>query len=276
MAKLFMYAALLVGAVIAGNVQAGSARCEGCTDSQAREKAKQLGIGQQIVSSFSTNKIWIFSVFDRNRGEPGTSPLIAAAPQAVPADIQALFDDARRFYVATNGTLKAAVTVIADDLNLQGLTGGDAFDVVRDANLRARLGDRLATGTLPGWSNLDRAGEQITQGLFGLIGAGDASIEVTILFSDGSRVVYKLSVNSGTGQYLENRARTAGGELIPESNSPGNQGVWYGGGAELAPLVDHMQYFIQAEISYSGTGSSFGSVTCTWIGTTLSCRVHRR
>src|SRR3546814_17883087 len=94
-----------------------------------------------------------------------------------------------------------------------------------DVNWRGRLGDRLATGTLPGWSQLDRVGEQLTQGAFSVIGAGDASIEITVEMSDGSVVVYKLSVESGTGQYLEERSRTKDGQVIHEEKPPEDKGT---------------------------------------------------
>jgi hypothetical protein len=238
------------GLAIAPGAKAAAVRCEGCSDAQARDAAKTLGFGQHIVSSFSTNRIWLFRVFDRNAGEPGAPIVVAVTSDPVPADVQALFAEVRDFYLFTGGTMKAAVLANADDLNVPGLTGASAFDVVSDANLRARLGDRLASAPLPSLGQaLNRMGNHITQGLLGLIGAGDGSIEVTIVFSDGTEVVYLLSPSSGTGQYLEGRSRTATGQLIPDRNAPHQyEGNWSGAGHEVQRLSIHMQYVIGATI----------------------------
>jgi len=222
---------VLLFGLVAGVAEAGSARCEGCSDSQFKAKAKMLGAGQHVISSFSTDQVKIYNVhIESSGGEPGVPDIRIAVPVEVPQDVQALFDDARHFHALTGGTMKAAVTVKGDDLGISGTQGATAYDVMTDVNLRGRLGDRLAAGTLPGWSTLDRAGEQITQGLFSMIGAGDASIEITVEMSDGSTVVYQLSVQSGTGQYLKDRSRTKNGQVIPEGNAPEYQGTWEGDG----------------------------------------------
>ena len=275
MAKIFVAAVLAFGLLFVGSANAASARCEGCTETQFRAKAIQLGEGQHVISSFSTNLVRIYNVYDSSGGEPGVPTRWLASPVSVPADVQALFNDARSFYVATNATMKAAVVVRGTDLGVSGLTNTtNAYNVVTNFNLRGMLGDRLASGTLPGNANLNRAGEQIVQGFFGLIGAGDASIEVTVLFSDGSTVVYKLDVSAGTGQYQAGRSRTKNGQAIPESNSPDYQGTW-SGGTDQPALANHMGT-LGATIVMSGTGSGYGPMTCTWIGTTLTCKLQKK
>lgn len=275
MAKLIAVMLFAFGLLLTCNANAGSARCEGCTDTQFRAKAIQLGEGQHIITSFSTNQIKIFDVYDRSGGEPGVPTQWWASPVSVPSDVQSLFGEARHFYVATNATMKAAVVVRGTDLGVAGLTSGtNAYNVVTNFNLRSMIGDRLATGTLPGWANLDRAGERIVQGLFGFLGAGDASIEVTVQFADGSTVVYKMNVNSGTGQYQAGQSRTKNGQAIPEANTQEYQGTWQGGGDQPA-LSNHMGG-LGAIITYSGTGSGYGPMTCSWNGRTLTCNVQKK
>lgn len=263
-----------LGLLFAGAAQASSARCEGCTDAQFKTRAIALGEGQHVITSFSTNKIKMFNVRETSGGEPGVPPRWIATAVAISADMQSVFNDGREFYVATAGTMKAVVVVRGIDLGVPGLTSTTtAYDVLRDFNLREQLGDRLATGTLPGWANLDRAGEQIVQGLFAVIGASDASIEVTVEFSDGSTVVYKLNTNAGTGQYQVNRSRTKNNQAIPESNSPEYQGTW--GGSDQPALANHMSG-LGAIVTYTGAGGGYGSMTCTWVGTTLTCRLQKK
>lgn len=278
MQKVFGFALLVLGVVFSGSAEARSARCEGCSDTQFNQKAIELGKGRHVISSFSTNKIKMFDVFDGSGGEPGVPFFLVASPVAVPADIKAVFDDARSFWALTNGTMKLMGVVIwADEIDgVPGLDGKTAFDVIRDVNLRGRLGDRLGTGALPGFANLERAGEQIVQGVFAKVGMGDASIEIIVKFRDGSTVVYRLETNAGTGQYQEGKSRTADGEVIPEANSSGNQGTWYGP-TGLASLGDHL-VGLGAKMTYVGSGgwNRISSIVCVWDakGQQLICKVY--
>lgn len=271
MEKLFVWIMLALGCVLAGNAEASSTRCEACSDSQFREKAKQLGVGEHVITSFSTNQVKIFRVWDGANGEPGVPSVLVVQPVSVTPSIQGAFDDIHRFYLQTNTTMKAAVSVRGADLGVPGLTGSTtAYDVMRNANLRAQLGDRLATGTLPGWSNLDRIGEQITQGVAGFFGAGDASIEVAVELAGGTIVVYKLDATSGTGQYQKDRSRTQDGQLIPEANAPEYQGTWRDGPG-LPGLVNYFR-----GIGIEVDPNANGNLVCTWTvrpsGSTLYCR----
>lgn len=266
MAKVIAALLFAFGISLAGTAKAGATRCEGCSDAQFQAAAKALGPGRHVVSSFSTNRVSMYDV-TQVAWDP---PLWMAVPIAVSAEVKSVFDDAHHFYVETNATMKAAVVVKGTDLGVPGLTGTTtAYDVVTNANLRAQLGDRLASGTLPGWSNLDRAGEMIVQGLFAAVGAGDASIEITVQLEDGSTVVYKLTNNSGTGQYQAGRSRTKNNQLVPEANTPEYQGTWQGG-TDQPSLGNHMGVIGATVI---GTGNR-GPMTCTWKGTTLTCTIR--
>ena len=279
---LIMRIALFVGFAFATSLasaeaRAGSARCEGCTESQFRSKAVSLGVGQHIITSFSTNQIKLYSVTDISGGEPNVPVRWVASQQAVPADIQGLYNDIRTFYVQTNGTMRAAVEVRAVDLGMPRVTTGTtAFDVVRDVNLRGQIGDRLGRGNLPGVANLDRIGELLVQGIFGFFGAGDASIEVTVRFDDGSISVYRLSNGSYQGDYQEGRGRTSEGQVIPEENSRAYEGTWTGAN-EVPKIVEHLKG-LGANIVYQGTGTTQYSASCSYNGITggLLCVVQRR
>ena len=276
-----MYRSILVVFSLASfffspDANAASARCEGCTNSQFIAKAKQLGLGEHVITSFSTNQLRLYKVFDGAAGEPGVPLTLLVQPVAVSAAIQAEFDDARRFYVATNGTMKAAVTVRGADLGIPDLVSATAYDVMGNYNLRGRLGDRLATGTLPGWANYDRAGEQIVQGIFGFFGAGDASIDITVELADGSTVVYQLDTSSGTGQYQRDRSRTRDGQPIPEANAQEYQGTWRGSFRDMSALANHLGR-MGVTISDLNAATSYGYLVCVWdsVNTRLTCRYTR-
>ncbi len=264
----------LIAFFVPGNAQAASARCEGCSVTQFREMAKQFGVGQHIVTSFSTKQLMLFEVTDSSGGEPGVPPRIVVRSIAIPANIQQAFEEAHRFYIFSGRTMQAAITIVANDLDgVPGLKGATAYDVMSNFNLRSQLGDRLAAGPLPGWSQIDRAGEQLVQGVFGFFGAGDASLEIAVQMSDGSTVVFSVNQKSNTGQYQNDRSRTKNGQAIPEENAIRYTGTWLG---TDQPALGNFVGGLGASVTYVGTGSGYGSMTCTWDGKTLQCRLQRK
>src|SRR3546814_9627362 len=99
--KGLIFGVILLFGLFSGVAEAGAARCEGCTESQFRAKARTLGAGQHVISSFSTDQIKIYNVSVVPSGEPGVPDIRVPIPVEVPEDIQALFDDAFRFYGLT-------------------------------------------------------------------------------------------------------------------------------------------------------------------------------
>lgn len=269
--KMFALSLILLLGLVSGVAQAGAARCEGCSESQFKAKAKMLGLGQHVISSFSTNQIKIYNVrMESSGGEPGVPDIRLAIPVAVPADIKALFDEVHHFYVQNGSSLRAVVLVDGEDLGVSGMQGATAYDVMTDVNLRGRLGDRLIQ-PFKGIDQLDYAGEKLLQGLYGFIGAADASIEVTVEMSDGSIVVYQLANGTYTGKYLEGRSRTENGQVIPEGNSPESQGTWTGDG-DIRDLKEYLEG-LGARFTQIGTGTIMQTMTCSWAPPTLTCKI---
>ncbi len=263
---------LIFGYAFSASAQADPIRCEGCDEFNFRQKAIQLGEGFHIITSLSTNEIKAYDVIYEREPWPGyPNGRWFAMPAQVPADISGIFVDAREFYVLSAGSMHYVVEVDGDALGVQGLTGATAFDVMTDINLKSRLGDRLIRD-LPEGAGLERMGEQVVQGIFALIGASDASIEITVRLADDSIVVYVLSAATDTGEYQDGRSRTKGGQAIPESNSAGNTGTWYGTYENLSELSDYMRE-IGAKTSAQGSGTIVETITCTWDGRTLHCIV---
>lgn len=273
--RMLVVSFFLIFICVSGSVQAGVARCEGCSSSGFRAKAISLGVGNHTITSLSTNVIKQFYVFEEPDYYRDESKFFASEVN-VPSDLEEIFIVAYGFYQATGGAMHAVIEVNAGDLGVPGLDTATAYDVMIDSNLKGRLGDRLAQGQLPGvFNQLDRAGEMMVQGAFAFIGVSDGSIEITVKMTGGSIVVYKLSASSATGKYLEGRSRTSGGQTIPEANSPAYQGTWYGAGNfgfndNLSGLADYLDR-LGASITFNG--DSGREMTCTWDGVALNCKI---
>lgn len=276
MTRLIAIVLLICGALLNSQVHARSARCEGCDLAQYRQAALALGPGKHVISSFSTNELRGYEVWVHE--EPGFSTL-RVKPWTVPAEYWDLFAEARRFYLIAPSFSKV-IHVNGGDLGVEGLTGATAYDIMGDANLRGRLGDRLVQ-PLPGVDAIiDRALAGIAAGAYGHLGISDATIFIVVVTYDGSTVSYEVKLGSMNGQYLEGESRTSGGQVIPEDDTEDWEGTWYGEAEDLGAFRTHL-LGIGANLTepYANyNGYYIHSVTCTWDGdaTQLSCHVDWR
>lgn len=253
---------------------AAAVQCEGCSEAQMRSKAVSLGEGIHSISSLSTSTIRTYRV-DPN---PDGYPQWLVKQMAVPLDVQENFQGALQLYAVAGPSMRAAVEVPVDGLDgVSGLKGSSAYDVMTNVNLKGQLADRLASGPLPGVANLDRAAEQLVQWGFSKIGLSpDASIEITLKFSDGTSMVFKLVGTTGSAEYLEGRSRTANGQVIPESNSPEGQGTWTSAtGDNLDDLASYLDR-IGSQMTFvpPAPNGKIEKITCKWEGTTLTCKIE--
>lgn len=267
--SIFVVSLLISEAALATAVQ-----CEGCSATQMRTKAISLGEGVHVVSSLSTHTIRSYRV-DPN---PDGYPQWLVKEKAVPVDVQENFQGALELYSVAGPSMQAAIEIPADQLDgVSGLNGASAYDVMTNVNLKGQIADRLANGALPGLYNLDRAGEQLVQWGFSKIGlSADASIEIVVEFSDGTSMVFKLVTNQASADYLEGRSRTAGGQVIPESNSAGSQGTWTSAtGDNLDDMASYLDR-IGSRMTFvpPAPNSAIRKISCTWDGQTLTCRVE--
>ena len=210
-----------------------------------------------------------------------TPPTVALIPNDTA--VENAFTLLRQAYLETQGTLAKDLVIDYGDLGFPFPAAPSAFDVVRDANLRAMIGDRL---------NNANFGIMSRAGLFYLAAAGDAllgfrdaiSITVTIRMPNGTTVRY-LWVRAGAGAgatYLKGQSRTMGGQLIPEAeNNRDNAGTWFGNpptGAEedLSEMPGHLAWLgarlqeiggnnVRVECRWDGSTAG-GSLVCTIVG----------
>jgi hypothetical protein len=190
-------AAIVVATAVLSTITTASAatsRCEGCKPMEFKEKAKQLGTGQHVIASFTTNEINGYEVSSIN-GD------LVVQDATVPDELQVIFAEAREFFLHTDGTARAAIEVHIDELGVPGGNGATAADVAWNANLRAMVGDRLVK-PLPGTDAVvNRALAGISTGAYSYVGLSDGTIRITVGTADG-RVGYEVAAQSLSAKYL--------------------------------------------------------------------------
>lgn len=276
---------LLVAAslLVSVPVEARAVRCEGCSPGEFYQKAIQLGPGKHVITSLSTGEMKGYEVLVEM--EPGTHyGTYYVVERSLPDDYWKVFGVARDFYIATAGDMHARIFVDANDLNVTGLHNASIYDIMSDYSLRSRLGDRLYNAPLPFGevrdedgtrltvnSAIARALEQIRKVAFAQLGISDGSIEIVVVTELGGYVVYRVSQDVGTGQYLEGRSRTPDGQPVPEDNAKEYAGTYLGDSADLYRFSRFMQDYHNASMGSTGSGTIMVSVTCSWNGETLHC-----
>lgn len=285
LAALLVFTAMMA---VTSPLQAAAVRCEGCSPAEFYQKAIQLGPGKHVITSLSTGEMKGYEVLVEM--EPGANyGTYYVVEYALPSEYWESFDDARDFYIATAGSMKSTLVVDANDLNdVQGLYGATVYDIMSDYNLRGRLGDRLYNEPLPYGEVRDEDGNivfessALARGLEGLrqliyakLGVSDGSVEIVVVTELGGFVVYRISMDMGTGEYLEGRSRNPDGQVVPEDNAREYTGTYLGETSNLLLLSQFMQDHLGASMSSEGQGSIMVSLECSWrssaSGGTLAC-----
>lgn len=264
MRRMLLACVCVFAAVVSQSASAGVVlvRCEGCSSSQYRLTAESLGIGEHYLYSLSTREIHKFLVlydaeFDVRQVEEGI----------VESDVSGAFGGLLEIYDKSNGTMGIQVEIDSQGLDLIGLGTATTFDVMGDANLRARLGDRLAQGNV---SELYPLIDLFIKVVLAMANQGPVFIEFGVRMWDGSLVVYRWDAGTRSATYLYGRSRMADGQVIPEANSQEFAGRWVGDENDLAGLLDHLG---RLGVTIIKVSSSVGSMDCTWDGATLTCKL---
>lgn len=265
-----LWAAAMAMCLLASTASAAIIRCDGCSESAYEQKAEAAGRGRHVVYDLANDRAVGFRVvYDRESGS------LFVEPDDVPAEIRAQVTAFSAFFKDTGGSMIQTVQVRADELQVLGLGGASAFDVVGDANLRARMADRLwqsPPSSVP--AALRNLIETLVSATMTFIGV-TTSPRIIVVFIDGSSVSFTIDFNLQQASYVSGGARTASGQLIPESNVASNAGTWtFGPGS--AGAADDINQFINhlRSLGVPVTGGS-GSrrISCTFDGVTLSCHV---
>lgn len=267
-ASLLLTAAFALSSVeaTAGNPVGHS--CDGCGYSQMRDHAKSLGAGQHYVFNLDGGPILKFEVLFEP--EFGPDPwMVWDLP--VEDVVQEAYLGLQHVHDTSGGAMALSARVDGSKLGVPGLDSASAYDVMNDANLRGRIGDRLVQGSVP---NLNTFVNTLISSGFSIVGMqGDVKIEITVDLPDGSSVVYMVEIGVSSARYLPGRSRTPGGQVIPEENTNEWTGTWYGAGDDLSGLRDHM-HLLGASLSGQGSGEIIEIISCTWDGRTLNCTVR--
>jgi hypothetical protein len=245
--------------------------CRGCSASVMEYQARHQGPGTHVVYDLATGTTLGFEV----HYEPdvwtggGYWDQMFAAPTSVDPEVQALIDSLSIYFGETNGLMASFITVALDDLdNLpSGVSGASAYDIVRNANIRAMLGDRLAQGNIPGASNAFFTLVNMGMSIAGV--TSGTVLEVTVVSADGTSTVFKIEVGVGSAEYQSGRARTEDGQLIPEANSPNYAGTY---SSPSADFVGHLGG-LGIPVSGGGGGGSIIWLECVWDGQNLHCTI---
>lgn len=257
---------LLLGSAVTP-VGAGNAlhRCEGCSQAQMENRAKQLGVGTHHIFSVSGSRVRAFEVLfepERVTGPTADPWLVWSIP--VPQQTQEAFAG----FLMVQGPATQIVEVELVDLDVPNSSNASAYTIMTDFSLRGRIGDRIGQGNWPGLSPYLSAFLSAGLSIFGM--EEPTQVHFKVVTKDGSYVVYKWQSGIVGAKYQPGMSRNADGEPIPESNSPEYQGSY--SGADLERLSEHMER-IGASVDRSGGGPGRTAewMDCTWDGHRLHC-----
>lgn len=248
--RFFALIAVIFGFAVSPTSSAVVVECNWCDSSQVfKEYARTyLGVGKHTIYNLQTGMHHSYQV----KAKPGVEPGLELPPDqleaveiATPSDLADGINSAAWFFGATGGTMRALASVNYTSLDVPGVTNStSAYDVVWDSNLRAQIGDSIATH-LHAWDAtkvIADNGFQIFKSMLGV--KAQPTVEVEIVFADGSKVVYEYNFMEGssTAKYLNDRGRTPKNQLVPEHGNSG--GTWRGlpqGGDNMDQFGTHIQ-----------------------------------
>lgn len=198
---------------------AGSIRCDACSDEVFKSLAISLGEGSHTIYSLNPFKAKQYLIM--YEPERVRDPWLAI-PGNVPSDTYEYIQDLADFYIETNGSMKSNLELSSSDLDLPD-PGVSAYDVPNDYNLQAMIGDGVSAANLGSvFVSLIESAKKIT-------GITDSwQITVTVVFPDGSTADFVINgPDDLRASYVKGTARTPGGQLIPEAQNHAT-GIWYG------------------------------------------------
>lgn len=285
--KSYLLAVLLSASILAIPAQADArvARCDTCrTDIDFRNRAQVLGPGQHLVYNLSANILQQWYV---PWGTPPTDPKFHRQAQAFsgritkqipnPAAVEEL-DRAHEVYVEGGGSLRPIINVPISILDLPFGQNKTAYDVVRDFNLRSMIesaaADYEVLSTVTGDSLMTAIADlkSIATSYLGL--RDQVALLFRIVMTDGSYFFVLINLDQPNGEYVEDSARTANGQAIPEEIEDVN-GEWNGSvGDDLGPMANHMR-ILGATLNFVGSsGGTIKSIVCSGTGSAKVCVVR--
>jgi hypothetical protein len=269
---VYVFAMAMSSFLISPATSAAVVECDWCNSNPAFQDyaRRYLGVGTHTVYNLQTGAQHTYRV----QAKPGVAPgldlppeLLQAVEVATPENLANGIHSAAWFFGATNGTMRAFTSVSYTGLDVPGVSSSTtAYDVAWDSNLRGQIGDSIATH-LHAWDAtkvIADNGFQIFKSMLGL--KSEPTVEIEIIFSDGSKVFYEYNFmkGSGTAKYLNDRGRTPKSQVVPEQGNTG--GTWRGlpqGGDNMDQFGTHIQRMGGSIDWQIGNSSFIDVVVCT-------------
>jgi len=256
--------------LLASAASAGIIRCDGCAESAYEQIKAAAGPGEHVVYDLANDRVVGFSVeYDRELRRPLVSP------SDVPPEIRAQVTAFSALFWEVGSSMIQTVEIQADDLQLPGIGGATAGDVVEELSLRTRIADRLwqrPPSTLP--VSLRNAIDAVRSASFSIV-AGPSRTRINAVFGDGSRVSFLLGFAIQDAPYDPGSARTPSGQLIPDSYAPDEAaGIWtFGKGSvgesdDAGRFIEHLR---SLGIPVTGGGDDTKTIKCSRESGTLAC-----
>ncbi|MFI8573510.1 hypothetical protein ACIGEO_18625 [Stenotrophomonas bentonitica] len=276
--------ALAAAAVATPAFSAQPVHCPTCvTDSDFRQRAM---LEEAVTNAGGT--FWVYNLptgtvqkwyIPRSNGGGGgggtprsvlNSAAAAATPrgqqQPVEAHVQAEVQKGRAVYIKGANSLRPLYNVPVEMLNVPAAAARSVTDVLSDANLKAqlesKLGDTDVVASIIG-PDLLSAIVDLAQMATNALGLKEGTyVNFRLIMEDGTYIDFHLSVQKTTADAQEDTARTASGQLVPESIQQLN-GTWTtNGGADNLDRLGNYFESIGATMIDEGSGGYTSAITC--------------
>jgi hypothetical protein len=256
---------------------ATSIRCDTCSPSAKRQVAIAAGEGMHLVYDLVNSQAVGF-VVEPDDQYPGalTAALVDVEPWV--KDQVAAFS---LLFAATGGSMIISASIDSEDINVEGIAGKTAFDVLEDMSLRTRISDSLWLS--PPSRGVDSALLAVMESIkaIGLTLRGfPTSAVFVVTFPDGSSASFKTDLEGQRVSYVRGSGRTSNGQPIPETNDPfevtGTYDLPPGDSPTQADrFILHLTSLGVPVGNASSVGPGGGArVVCTFDGKTLHCTVY--
>ncbi|MCD9126694.1 hypothetical protein [Luteimonas fraxinea] len=268
----FLAAAVLcfAGLSATSSVEAAAMRCDGCyTDEDFRMLAEARGPGVHHVFNIHNNTIQTWQIPTGHIiSRVGETSKSAAGPRKVntPSAAVTELSKAHTLYVIGGNTIRPIFNVPASHQRIPATVGKTAHDVVWDANLRGQIeslvGSTEFITSITNESLLTAMADLMNVGT-SLLGLRDqTAILIRYVLDDGSYVDIQVDLADTVGNTLQDTARTAAGQTIPNHVANTN-GTWLALPAEdLGVMAGHFRR-LGASMTSSGSGGTIRAIVCT-------------
>jgi hypothetical protein len=279
--SLLAVVVMFIASAAASSAQAAAVAvpCNACTSSEASQVARGKGAGVHYVYDFNNAVLRKFEVYIERDAVPGQyTTIVEELPvEAGHANYFAMLVSARRDFGQLS-SIVVPITIGPGDVSPRGtdLSGIAATDVLRTGQIRGDLFDFIlaqqnlifSRNGLP--SNVAANLVGLLQSLDKVFTQGELlNVTLKVTFSDGSKITLTLG-DGGTVAIVPRTAWDRDNNPIPDANV-----VDFAGAFNFSSSSTRERFVAVAEqygIVISGPAGDKLSLSCSWDGTTLTCK----